>query len=481
MLGLYIALGALGALLLLVAVLVIRALRFKPYTAPERTPAPLEFDREKAVNDLAEMIRCKTVSDQDPTKEDAAEFEKFHALLPRLFPAVYAACEQIDVGERAIFMRLCGESDKEPLVLMSHYDVVSVVEENWSRPPFAGLVEDNILWGRGTLDTKGTLNGVLQAAETLLKNGYTPKRDVYFAFSGSEEVNGRGAPAIVDWLEKNGIEPGCVIDEGGAVLENIFPGVKGQCALIGISEKGMLNLRFSVESNGGHASTPPPHTPVGELSAACVKVENAPFPFRLSPPVHKMFDTLGRRSTFLFRVIFANLWLFRPVLNKLCKKKGGELNALVRTTVAFTQMEGSKGMNVIPPKASMLANLRLIPGDTVESAVERIRKTINKDKITLTPVYGMNPARISQTEGEGWELIKNAVADTWPEAVVSPYLMMACSDSRHYGRISDRVYRFSAMALSKKERGGIHGNDEQIPLETLERIVEFYLRILQNA
>ncbi|MBO7341965.1 MAG: M20/M25/M40 family metallo-hydrolase, partial [Clostridia bacterium] len=165
----------------------------------------------------------------------------------------------------------------------------------------------------------------------------------------------------------------------------------------------------------------------------------------------------------------------------LCKKKGGELNALVRTTVAFTQMEGSKGMNVIPPKASMLANLRLIPGDTVESAVERIRKTINNDKITLTPVYGMNPARISQTEGEGWELIKNAVADTWPEAVVSPYLMMACSDSRHYGRISDRVYRFSAMALSKKERGGIHGNDEQIPLETLERIVEFYLRILQNA
>ncbi len=477
----YISLGIGGAVVLLLAVLVLRALAFKPRATEKRPPVTVEFDREKAVSDLAEMIRCKTVSDQDPTREDPAEFEKFHALLPTRFPAVYAACEQIDVGERAILMRLRGESDKEPLVLMAHYDVVSVVEENWSRPPFAGLIEDGILWGRGTLDTKGTLNGVLQAAETLLKNGYTPKRDVYFAFSGSEEVNGRGAPAIVDWLEKNGIVPGCVIDEGGAVLENIFPGVKGQCALIGIAEKGMLNLQFSMEGNGGHASTPPPHTPVGELAAACVKVEGNPFPFRLSKPVSEMFDTLGRRSTFLYRLIFANLWLFRPVLNMICKKSGGELNALVRTTVAFTQMQGSKGMNVIPPKASMLANLRLMHGDTVESAIERIRKAVNNDKITLTPIYGMNPSRISRTEGEGWELIKNAIADTWPDAVISPYQMMACSDSRHYGRISDRVYRFSAMALSKKERGGIHGNDEHIPLETLERIVEFYLRILQNA
>ena len=481
MIGAYIGMGIGAAVLVLLAVLITRALCFKPRAAETREVAPVEFDREKAVNDLAEMIRCKTVSDHDPAKEDAAEFEKFHALIPQLFPATYAACEEINVGERAIFLRLKGESEKDPLVLMSHYDVVSVVEENWSRPAFEGLLENGVLWGRGTLDTKGTLNGVMQAAETMLKNGFTPKHDVYFAFSGSEEVNGKGAPAIVNWLEENGIEPGCVIDEGGAVVENVFPGVKAPCALIGIAEKGMLNLQFSVQTNGGHASSPPPHTPVGVLSAACVKVENDPFPFRLCKPALEMFDTLGRHSTFLYRLIFANLWLFRPVLNMICKKSGGELNALVRTTVAFTQMKGSKGMNVIPPEASMLANLRLMDGDTVESATERIRKTIKNDKITLTPIYGMNPSRISVTEGEAWENLKNAIADTWQGAIVSPYLMLACSDSRHYGRVSDKVYRFSAMALSKKERASIHGNDECIPVETIEKTVEFYLRVLQNA
>ncbi len=481
MIGAYIGMGIGAAVLVLLAVLIIRALCFKPRAAETREVSPVTFDREKAVNDLAEMIRCKTVSDHDPAKEDAAEFEKFHALMPKLFPATYAACEEINVGERAIFLRLKGESEKDPLVLMSHYDVVSVVEENWSRPAFEGLLENGILWGRGTLDTKGTLNGVMQAAETMLKNGFTPKHDVYFAFSGSEEVNGKGAPAIVNWLEENGIEPGCVIDEGGAVVENVFPGVKAPCALIGIAEKGMLNLQFSVQTNGGHASSPPPHTPVGVLSAACVKVENNPFPFRLSKPALEMFDTLGRHSSFVYRLIFANLWFFRPVLNMICKKSGGELNALVRTTVAFTQMKGSKGMNVIPPEASMLANLRLMEGDTVDSAVARIRKTIDNDKITLTPIYGMNPSRISVTEGEAWTNLKHAIADTRQGAIVSPYLMLACSDSRHYGRISDKVYRFSAMALSKKERASIHGNDECIPVETIEKTVEFYLRILKNA
>jgi carboxypeptidase PM20D1 len=331
------------------------------------------------------------------------------------------------------------------------------------------------------LDTKGTLNGILQAAEALLQNGYRPKRDVFFAFSGSEEVNGAGAPAIVDYLEKNHITPGAVIDEGGAVVENVFPGVKRPCALIGIAEKGMLNLEFSVQTNGGHASSPPPHTPVGVLSRACCRVEAKPFPFRLTKPALEMFDTLGRHSTFLYRMIFANLWLFRPVLDMICKKSGGELNALVRTTVAFTQMEGSKGMNVIPPKARMLANLRLMGGDTVDSAIARIKKAVKDENVTLKRVYGMDPSRISVTEGAAWENLKTAIADTWQGAIVSPYLMLACSDSRHYGRVSDKVYRFSAMALSKKERASIHGNDECIPVETIEKTVEFYLRVLQNA
>ena len=212
------------------------------------------------------------------------------------------------------------------------------------------------------------------ALETLIAQGFQPLHDIYFAFSGCEETNGPGAKPIVDYSAAQGITPAFVLDEGGAVVEDIFPGVTGACAMIGIAEKGLMNLEYSVESSGGHASAPAPHTPVGKLSAACAAVENHPFPMHITKPVEAMFDTLGRRSTFLYRIIFANLWCFRGVLNGICKKSGGELNALVRTTVAFTQMQGSKAPNVIPPTASMVSNIRLNPSDTMAGAQDYIQQ-----------------------------------------------------------------------------------------------------------
>ena len=364
---------------------------------------------------------------------------------------------------------------------MSHYDVVSVSEEDWEKDAFGGIIENGVLWGRGTLDTKGTLNGVLQAAEALIADGFVPERDVYFAFGGDEEINGHGAPDIVALFKERGITPGLVVDEGGAVVEKVFPGVPGACALIGVAEKGMINVRYTVKGCGGHSSSPAPHTPVGILSAACVKMEKHPFKFRLTPPAEGMFNTVSRHSTFLYRLIFANLWCFSPVINLLGKLSGGEINAMVRTTTAFTQMEGSRGINVIPPVATMASNHRIIPGETMESTVDRIKRTINDDRIEISVISGMNPSRVSVTEGEGWDRLTASVADTWPEAIVSPYLMLAASDSRHWGEISDKVYRFSAMALSKEERATIHGNNERIPLSTIAKTVEFYVRLLKNS
>ncbi len=340
---------------------------------------------------------------------------------------------------------------------MAHYDVVPVNEENWEKPPFAGILEDGVLWGRGTLDTKVTFNGILSAANYLIGKKFQPENDIYFAFSGGEEVNGPGAPSIVQYFldeqitpaivvdegggkkfqpendiyfafsggeEVNGpgapsivqyfldeqITPAIVVDEGGAVVENVFPGVKQPCGLIGIAEKGLMNAQFRTVSAGGHASAPKPHTPVGVLSAACKRVEDHPFkahidgpaalmfdtlgrhstfayrmifanlwcfvlsaackrvedhPFKahIDGPAALMFDTLGRHSTFAYRMIFANLWCFGWIIDLLGKKSGGEMNALVRTTVAFTQMEGSSARNVIPPQATMVANMRLNPDE----------------------------------------------------------------------------------------------------------------------
>ncbi len=474
---LWILLGLLG---LFLAVVLIRTALFRPLPEPKVDTAPMEFDREKAVRDLQAMIRCRTVSDKNPVNEDEKEFEKLMGLLPQMFPHIYETCTLHRPDPRALLFHWKGQEEGAPTVLMAHYDVVSVEEDKWQKPAFEGIIEDGVLWGRGTLDTKGTFNGVLQAAETLIAKGFVPKKDIYLAFGGDEEINGNGAPAIVRWFEEQGIRPEMVVDEGGAVVENVFPGVKRACAVVGTAEKGLMNVAFEFDGNGGHASSPPRHTAVGHLSAACVKLENNPAPRRFTKPVGAMFNVLGRHSTFLYRMIFANLWCFMPLLDMICKKSGGELNALMRTTCAFTTMQGSKGLNVMPPYAKMTANMRIISGETVESTLEYVRKTVNDPQVKVSCMEGCDPSAISETDCEQWTHLQEAIAATWENTLVSPYLMLACSDSRHYGRISDHVYRFSAMALSKEERGTIHGNDERIPLPTIHKTVEFYLRLIQK-
>lgn len=467
-----------AALVVFLAAVIGRTLAFRPKKEGTYPDFPVHCDEKKAISDLAEMVRCKTVSDTDESKEEEEEFEKFENLLKELFPNIYRVCEFQKLSKRSLLFRWKGKDSSVSRVLMAHYDVVSVEQSLWKKPAFDGIVENGVLWGRGTLDTKGTLNGVMQAAEQLIAEGFVPQNDVYLAFAGNEETNGYGAPTIVKYFQEKGIRPALVCDEGGAVVDKVFPGVSAPCALIGIAEKGLCNIRFSVEGKGGHASAPPAHTAVGKLSKACTAVENHPFPARLSKPAKELFDTLGRRSTFLYRMIFSNLGLFRGALDKICKKSGGELNALMRTTVAFTQMSGSKGMNVLPPHAEMVANLRIMCGENVQSCVKYLTDVIADDEIKTEVVYGMDPSNISQTQGEAWLMMKRTVSQTWKDALVAPYLMLACSDSRHYSKISDHVYRFSAMALSKEERASIHGNDERIPLEKIVRTVEFYLRLL---
>ncbi len=470
----------LALVLVFLLVILIRTLLFRPAPLPPVPEAPVSLDEKKIVDDMAEMIRCKTVSYDDESLIDWAEYDKFHALLRDRFPRIHGACTLTKLGRTGLLYRLPGKSSDHPSVCMAHYDVVPVNEEGWTKPPFAGLVEDGLLWGRGTLDTKGTLCGVMEALETMLAEGYIPENDLYLSFSGDEEISGDSCPAIVDWFEQQGITPAIVVDEGGAVVDNVFPGVSQQCAVVGIAEKGMLNLEFSMTSGGGHASTPPPHTVPGYLAKAITRIEKKPFPRQLTKPVAELFDTLGRHSTFLYRLIFANLWCFAPVLDMICKASGGELNALMRTTAAVTKMEGSKAYNVLAPKASFSTNSRLLGSDTMESAAQHLRGVIKDERIDVKIVSGMNPSRCSVTEGESWDKLTVAIRQTWPEALVSPYLMLACSDSRHYGRISDKVYRFSAMHLSKEERGMIHGNDERIPVETLLTTVAFYIRLLRQ-
>ena len=481
MIALYVILALIVLIALLLIVLVVRALGFKPAQEAPAEVKEEKFDKEKAVRDLQALIRCKTVSYRDKSLEDDAEFKKFEALLPELFPNVCRVCEFKQLNDRNLLFHWKGKKSDKPGVLMSHYDVVPVNEDAWDKPAFEGIIEDSVLWGRGTLDTKGTFLGVMEAADNLIAEGFVPENDLYLAFAGDEEISGDGAPAIVRWFKEKGIVPEFVLDEGGAVVENVFPGVKKPCAVIGIAEKGPTDVTLTMNSTGGHASTPPPHTTVGLLAKAVTDIENHPFPFTLTEPAAQMFDAMGRHSTFVYRLIFANLWLFKPVLNLICKKSGGELNALVRTTVAFTQMSGSSASNVLPPKAWVGANLRLIGDETPESAKAYLEKVIGDERIKVDIVYGYAPSSVSRTDDEPWQRLRTAIRGTWQDVIVSPYLMMAASDSRHYSDISAHVYRFSTMALSKEERGMIHANNERVPLETIYTTVAFYQRLIRSC
>ena len=491
-------------------VIIARTLAFKPKKSVLPTQSDTDFDADRASECLRELVKFKTISYRDPSLEDEAEFEGLIGALPSLYPHVFEKCTFTRLENRALLFKWSCEFDnasggvpgpnsalddshsefrtphsalennREAVVFMAHYDVVPVSESDWEKPPFDGIIENGELWGRGTLDTKVTMNASLFAVDTLIARGYSPKRDIYLAYSGNEEINGEGAPTVIKYFEENGIKIGLVLDEGGAVCENVFPGVKAPCGMIGIAEKGMLDLEYKIKSNGGHASSPKPRSTVGYLADACHEVETHPFKMKMSDPVSRMFNTLGRHSTFLYRMIFSNWWAFGWVVNLLGKKSGGELNALIRTTVAFTQMKGSSASNVMPPEASMVSNIRLNPNDTVEGAVEQIRKTVKNDSIELNVLHGVNPSRISRVDCDEYRAVENAVASTWKGAIVTPYLMVQCSDSRHYGRISDKVYRFSAMDMTLAERRSIHGNNEKIRLSSIAKSCEFYLNLIQN-
>ncbi len=469
----------LAIIALLIITVLARTFTFKQKKQIEPDTDTINFDKEKAIASLQKLVRCKTVSYYDKSLEDDNEFQKLIDLIPQLYPNVKNTCTFSQLPDRALLFLWKGKSSQNPAVMMAHYDVVPVEEEMWEKPPFEAIIEDDVMWGRGTLDTKVTFNAILSAADELIKKGFVPENDIYFAFSGDEEVNGKGAENIVQWFKDNKITPYLVLDEGGGVVKNVFPGVKAPCGLIGIAEKGMMNLTFKTNSSGGHASAPKPHTPIGILARACKKVEDNPFPMHLTTPAKEMFNILGRHSTFVFKMIFANMWLFKGVLDLIAKKGGREMNALLRTTVAFTQAQGSTAPNVIPPNATLVANMRLNPKDSVESALNRIKETIKDENIELIVGSHMEPSPISEVYCPQWDKVSKAVASTWRGCIVAPYLMVQCSDSRHYKDISNHVYKFSAMDLTKEERATIHGNNEKIRLEALERAVEFYIRLLR--
>jgi carboxypeptidase PM20D1 len=435
-----------------------------------------------AVDHLRALVRIPTISRLDPSETDWGAFQALIDLLPSLYPATHAVLTRELVGGYSMLYRWEGKSRDHPAVLMAHFDVVSATDEGWSHPPFAaevtGTGAEQLIWGRGTLDDKGSLVSILEAVEERVLNGHTPERDIYLSLGHDEETMGSGAHAIVDLLESRGIRPGLVVDEGGAIVENIFPGVSGPIAVVGVSEKGILTLRLTTEQEGGHASTPPPLSATARLARAIVRLNNRPFRARFTPTTLEMIRTLGAHAGLPLRLVFRHLWLTRPVLLALFARLGDETNAMIRTTQAVTMLEGSQAVNALAERATAIVNVRVAIDSSVTSAVEHVRRAIRDPLVRIETLHPNEPSPVSPTEGVAWDLVRSSITETYPGTIVTPYVMMAASDSRHFARISEYVYRFSPFEMSRAERGTLHARDERIHVSTLLRGVEFYSRLI---
>ena len=464
-------------LIVLIAVMVFNAVRFKAADNGPRTVEDVKVNGDRAQQNLSTLIKFETVSNADYDKTDKAVFAAYRAKLKELYPNVTAASEYKELGNTAMLFKIKGKSSENPSVLMSHYDVVPVEEDRWQHPPFCGEIIDGVLWGRGTIDTKITMVGIMEALEDLLADGFMPENDLYLSFGGDEEVGGISAPAVVDYMEANGIKPALVLDEGGAVVDGVFPGVNKPIAVIGIGEKGIAQVEFTATSSGGHSSTPPVHTAVGKLAKTIVNLENKPFKAQVTEPVAGLFRKVGPHSPFALRMVFGNMWLFKGLLGRLASVLGGEINAMMRTTVAATMAQGSKQHNVLPNVATANVNVRLLNNVNQQQAQAHFDSVCEKD-VTCRFISYQDASPYASTESEAWHKVEKAVGDTWRDAIVSPYLMLAGSDSRRFSRICRDVYKFSAMALSKEERGLIHNDNERIAVEKIDQCVEFFHRLI---
>ncbi len=440
----------------------------------------MKFSKKKIIDDFRAMIRLKTVSYDDLQKMNMKEFAAFRQLLYERFPNIRKSAEILEIPPTGILFKIKGKSSEEPSVLMAHYDVVPANQEGWICDPFGAVIIDGRIYGRGTLDTKGTLCALMEAVESALSTGWIPKNDLYLSFGGEEEVSGETTWNIVDMLNKRGVRAAFVLDEGGAVIPEGVPGLRKKSAMVGIAEKGTANYMLTVRAKGGHASTPPRHTAIGKLAKAAVRIEENPFPARLSSPVRLMFRELAKEVPIYEKTAFANVGLLEPAVKTLATVLGPSFNAMVRTTTAVVIFEGRSAFNVLPDRAAMGVNVRMLEGDTPESVCEELRKKVKDPDVVVELIAGTPPTPVSEIDCEEWGKLVRTIRHVWKDVPVGPYQLNGGTDSRYYSEISNHVYKFTPMEMTEEERGTVHGANESVSIENLLKMVMFYSVLLKE-
>jgi carboxypeptidase PM20D1 len=434
---------------------------------------------------LSQAIGFRTISADEPTAINRSEFLRLHDFLQHTYPGIHETLDREVVNELSLLLTWEGQSRLlEPLLLLAHQDVVPAEEvSSWRYPPFAGRIAEQAVWGRGAVDVKGAMIAICEAVEHLISRGFRPKRTILIAFGHDEEVGGLdGAAKIGDLLERRGTRPWFISDEGGAILHGVIPGVSRPVAAIGIGEKGYLTLELKVTVTGGHASMPPAHTAIGVLSDAIQRLESHPFPATLSGPARQMLKALAPHMTTTARLGIFGLPFLSPLVKRRLEKTPSGA-ATLRTTTAVTMIESGIKDNVLPHEAVATLNCRILPGESSQSVIARIRAVIDDPRVQISVVgrFHSEPPPVAPVDSPGYQLIRRTVEQLAPDAVVAPCLVLGGTDSRHYARLTPAVYRFGAMRINAEDLASIHGTNEKLTLENCKLLMSFYVRLIQNA
>lgn len=434
---------------------------------------------------LSEAIKFKTVS----CIENKDQFLGLHEYLRKTYSLVYKSLEVEVINEYSLLYHWRGANTYpenpplKPILLTSHLDVVSIeegTEKDWDLPPFSGEIKDGYLYGRGTLDIKLQVIAILESVENLISNGISPKRDIYLAFGHDEEIGGQeGALKIAKILKDRGIEIEFLLDEGGCVTEGSLDGVEEPIGVIGVAEKGFVNVKLTSKSKGGHASMPSKRTAVGVLSEALVKLEKNQMKLNLTKTVKEMLLNLCPYMKGLNKIVIANINLLAPLF-KIGFSSFPAGNAMLRTTTAITMLKGSSAPNVLPQSAEAIINFRLLPGDDTKALIRHIKKVINNEDISIEVLLSEEATVISSTNNYGYNLVSRAAKTVFGEAIITPYLMMAGSDARKYEVLTENIYRFSPYWIKDEDLKRMHGTNERISLENIEKAVKYFTYLIIN-
>ena len=448
--------------------------------------ARLAIDETAVTQRLSGAVRIRTISGAAAASESRAEFVRFRDYLASAFPRVHAVLRREVVGDYSLLYTWPGsDPTARPVLLMAHQDVVPVApdtEASWHVPPFAGTVDSEYVWGRGTWDDKGNLMAILEAAELLAADGFRPRRTIYLAFGHDEENGGEhGAKAVAALLAARGIRLEFVTDEGLLISDGIVPGLSQAAALVGLAEKGSVTLRLIATATPGHSSMPGPRSAIGSLAAALARLARDPLPAEIAGVPQATLETLAPEMRGLERIALSNLWLTRPLV-RVALDQSPATSALLRTTTALTVVRGGEQENVLPGEAVALVNLRLMPGDRVQHVVGEVRRVIHDDRIRIEVAPGACEASpVATTNSDGYRLIERTVRELFPGVLVAPALMLGGTDSRHMVPIADNVYRFSPIRARAEDLARFHGTDERISIANYGELIRFYHRLVSRA